>query len=52
MATPTPPPESNSLDRKPLKRALKNCDEDAEVWLSTIDGFWSGRGRGEELSFL
>jgi hypothetical protein len=24
-------PQSNSLDRKPLKRTLKNCSKDAEV---------------------
>jgi hypothetical protein len=23
-------------------RTLKNCDKDAEVWLSTLDGFWCG----------
>ena len=32
----------NSLDRKPLKRTLKNCDRNPEVELFTVDG--SGRG--------
>lgn len=30
---PIPVPQRNSLDRKPFKRALKNCDRDAEVLL-------------------
>ena len=29
--TPTTPEKYNNLDRKPLKRTLKNCDKDAEV---------------------
>ena len=28
---PSRPPQSNSLDRKPLKRSLKTCDKDAGV---------------------
>lgn len=38
------PPPGNSLDRKPSKRDLKN--KDAQVQVSTIEGFWS-RGEGE-----
>lgn len=30
-ATTPLPPKSNSLDRKPLKKALKKCHKDAEV---------------------
>lgn len=40
---PHPTPKSNSLDRKLSKRNLKNGDKDAEVWLSTTEGFWRGR---------
>lgn len=36
------PPKSNSLDRKPSKRILKNCDKNAEVYLSTTDIFSCG----------
>lgn len=28
---PPPPPKRNSLNRKPLKRVLKNCDKDADM---------------------
>lgn len=40
------PSKSNSLDRKLFKRTLKNGDKDAEVWLSTTEGFWRGCRRG------
>lgn len=33
------PSKSNSLHRKPTKRTLKACDGDADVYLSTTDGF-------------
>ena len=40
----------NSLDRKPLKRTLKNCAGVAEVWLFTVGGFWQGWvGKGVRL---
>jgi hypothetical protein len=45
-------PKRNSLDRKPLKRTLKNYNRDAEVELFTVDGFWRGGGGEEGLSFL
>jgi hypothetical protein len=45
------PTKGNSLDRKPLKTTLENCDKDGEVCYSTIDGFWQGTC-GEGLSFL
>lgn len=37
----------NSLDRNPLKRTLRSCDWDAEVYSFTVDGFWLGTGRGQ-----
>lgn len=49
VTNPTPP-KSNSLDGKPSKRTLKNGEMDAEVWLSTVGGFWQGCG-WEGLSF-
>lgn len=45
----------NSLDRKLLKRILKNCDQDAKVQFFTVDGFWWDGGRGllwEEFSYF
>lgn len=50
---PPHPSKCNSLKGKPSTRTFKDYDEDAEVWLSTIDDFWQGcRGRGEGLSFF
>jgi hypothetical protein len=31
---------TNSSDRNMLKRAFKNCDEDDDVNLFTVGGFW------------
>jgi hypothetical protein len=41
----SPSPQSNSLDRKPLKRTLKKCDVDAGEELSTVDGIWWRYGK-------
>lgn len=35
-------PKRNSLDWKPLKQPLKNCDRDTEMQLFPVDGFWQG----------
>lgn len=43
--------KGDSLNCKPLKRTLKECDGDAEVWLSTANGFWwevGGEGPSSE----
>lgn len=44
VTTPTPslnstPPKSNRPSWKPSNRTPTSCDRDAEVWLSTSDGF-------------
>ena len=44
---PTPPPKSNSPDKKPLKRTLRLCVRDVEVYVSMA----SGRGVGGEGLF-
>lgn len=45
----TPPKETGSRG-SPLKRTLKNCAKDAEVELSTSDGFWGGSQEWTQLS--
>lgn len=35
----SPKKRGKYLVRKPLKRILKTCDKDAEVWLFTVDSF-------------
>jgi hypothetical protein len=52
LSSPPPTPQKrNSLDRKPLKRTLQNCDRDTEVELFTLMAPGRGRG-GEGLGFL
>lgn len=46
------PQQNNALDRKTPKRTLKNCDKGAEVWFSTIDGYWWGWGCGVVVGWV
>lgn len=45
------PPNSNSLNRKPLKRILKNCDRMLKCDTLQLKAFGRGAG-GEELSYI
>lgn len=46
LSNPSQTKEKVYLDRKPLRRALKKYNKDADIQLFIAVGFWRGKGRG------
>lgn len=50
LSNPAQTKEKVYLDRKPLRRALKKYNKDADIQLFIAVGFWRGKGRAQLCS--